>query len=72
MPPDPDRQPHMRFVYLGVVFCRTDFLQIRSHPRHPCRQLMIPLIGLIGDFHSLEVGPAGRTQKNHSLLTVGP
>jgi hypothetical protein len=53
--------PLMRFVFLSVVFCRTDFLQIRGRPRHPCRQLTIPLIGLVGNFHPLERRPAGRT-----------
>ena len=27
------------------------FLQIRSHPRHPCLQLTLPLAGRVEDFH---------------------
>ena len=37
------------------------FLQIPSHDGHPCLQLMIPLIGLIGNFHPLEICHANRT-----------
>jgi len=31
----------------------SDFLQFRSHPRHPCRQLKLPLAGCVEDFHLL-------------------
>ncbi|MAB25145.1 MAG: hypothetical protein CMK78_12485, partial [Pseudomonadales bacterium] len=27
------------------------FLQIRSHPRHPCLWLTLPLAGRVEDFH---------------------
>ncbi len=61
----------MHFVFLGVVFCRTDFLQILGRPKHPCRQLAIPLIGFAKDLHLLVKRPAGRTNKKKALVSQG-
>ena len=39
------------------------FLQIRSHPRHPCLQLTLPLVGRVEDFHLQVSAPCRAHQK---------
>jgi len=48
MPPCPLWLPRMWFLFVGPAFCY-GFLQIRGHPRHPCRSLTIPPVGFVED-----------------------
>jgi hypothetical protein len=42
------------------------FLQIRSHPRHPCRQLTLPLAGCVEDFQIQVSAPC----RAHELIVA--
>ena len=49
------------------------FLQIPPHGGHPCRPLMIPLTGLIGDLHSQVSAPCrAHTKQGFTILPVNP
>ncbi|RUG41325.1 hypothetical protein IPC759_07950, partial [Pseudomonas aeruginosa] len=47
------------------------FLQIRSHPRHPCLWLTLPLAGCVEDFH-LPVTSVATTAKLVALARNAP
>ncbi|AVD90104.1 hypothetical protein C4Q26_24460 [Pseudomonas sp. SWI44] len=47
------------------------FLQIRSHPRHPCLWLTLPLAGCVEDFH-LQVTHSATTAKRVALTRNAP
>ena len=47
------------------------FLQIRSHPRHPCLWLTLPLAGCVEDFH-LQVTNVATTAKLVALARNAP
>ncbi|PKF25182.1 hypothetical protein CW309_17785 [Pseudomonas hunanensis] len=47
------------------------FLQIRSHPRHPCLWLTLPLAGCVEDFH-LQVTRLVTTTKRVALTRNAP
>ena len=53
---------HQKILFVRPAFCY-GFLQIPPRDGHPCQLLMVPLIGPMKDFHSLELRPAGRTKK---------
>ena len=64
-----------RLCSLSCSFCSSGrdfaagFLQIRSHPRHPCLWLMIPTAKFIADLHRQVIAHAGHTTiKNGSGL----
>ncbi len=63
--------PHIAALYaLHVLRCSIlpiGFLQILSYPRHPCPQLVVPLIGSTKVFHLLGLRPAGRTKKRKAV-----
>jgi len=47
------------------------FFQIRSHPRHPCLWLTLPLAGCVEDFH-LQVTRSATTTKRVALTRNAP
>ncbi|MAE20836.1 MAG: hypothetical protein CMK92_00225 [Pseudomonas sp.] len=49
-PPHPATPPPSASCSSGQPFA-SGFLQIRSHPRHPCLPLALPLAGRAEDFH---------------------
>jgi hypothetical protein len=49
------------FLFVRPAFA-SGFLQIRSHPRHPCLWLTLPLAGCVEDFH-LQVTSVATTAK---------
>ncbi|ATP45655.1 hypothetical protein CR511_17015 [Pseudomonas putida] len=47
------------------------FFQIRSHPRHPCLWLTLPLAGCVEDFH-LQVARSATIAKRVALTRNAP
>lgn len=48
------------------------FLQILSHPKHPCLSLTVPTAKPVADFHRLAVRHAGHTQSPRLCGAVYP
>ncbi len=69
-PPYPAVPPLSASCSSGQHFA-SGFLQIRSHPRHPCLWLTLPLAGCVEDFH-LQVTRLVTTTKRVALTRNAP
>ncbi len=70
VPPHPVVPPLSASCSSGQHFA-SGFLQIRSHPRHPCLWLTLPLAGCVEDFH-LQVTSVATTAKLVALARNAP
>ncbi|PTU00878.1 hypothetical protein DBR45_20440 [Pseudomonas sp. HMWF031] len=70
MPPYPAAPPLSASCSSGQQFA-SGFLQIRSHPRHPCLWLTLPLAGCVEDLH-LQVTNLATTAKLVALTRNAP
>ncbi|QAY85196.1 hypothetical protein CUN61_14850 [Pseudomonas arsenicoxydans] len=70
MPPYPAAPPLSACCSSGQHFA-SGFLQIRSHPRHPCLWLTLPLAGCVEDFH-LQVTSMATTARLVALARNAP
>ena len=69
-PPYPAAPPLSASCSSGQHFA-SGFLQIRSHPRHPCLWLTLPLAGCVEDFH-LQVTSVATIAKLVALARNAP